>query len=308
MKFPDFYIVGAPKCGTTALYTYLGRHPRVFFPTFKEPNYFLTDLPKVRHYPTDERYLALYRKADPAALWGDASVWNLFSHRAADEIFERRPDAKIIIMLRQPVDAALSLHNHSIAMLIEDRDDFGDAWNVQDDRRAGRNLPFYCPHRELVIYQDVYLYAEQVQRYVDVFGHDQVKVVLFEDFVADTRGTYDALVKHIGLPPDTRPDLDFEPVNEALTLKSRVILDLLRAPPKPVEPLIMAGKRVANAMGVKPAGLLLKHFTKPVQKPTMSPDDRRAYAAAFETDLRRLEPIIGRDLTHWIHPPAPVGV
>jgi len=307
MTFPDFYIVGAPKCGTTALFTYLQNHPQVFFPSFKEPNYFLTDLPNVRHYPTDERYLSLYRHAPPSARRGDASVWNLFSTTAAQEIHARRPDARIVILLRNPVDAALSLHNHSIALLLEDIDDFAEAWAAQDERRAGQRLPFYCPHPELVIYRDVYLYAEQVKRYLTQFGPEQVMVVLFDDFIADPRNVTEAVVRHVGLSATDLPDTTFQPVNAALTLRSRFLMDMLRAPPKPLGPLILAGKRIANSVGIKPVGLMLKYFSKPIVKPTISVHQRAAYTSTFAEDLRQLEVLIGRDLSAWRMEPPMAG-
>src|SRR4051812_29453240 len=103
-RMPDFFIVGAPKCGTTALYEYLASHPYVFMPKTKDPHFFCEDMVGSRHAADLKDYLALFSDAGPDQIVGEASVWYLFSEVAISKIFALRPDAKFIVMLRDPVE------------------------------------------------------------------------------------------------------------------------------------------------------------------------------------------------------------
>ncbi|NLF38083.1 sulfotransferase, partial [bacterium] len=104
MRLPDFFIVGAPKSGTTALHAYLGRHPSIFVPARKEPHFFGSDIVSPAFVRDRDAYLSLFAGATTEARVGEASIWYLYSKRAAREIKEFNPDARIIIMLRNPVD------------------------------------------------------------------------------------------------------------------------------------------------------------------------------------------------------------
>ena len=110
MPIPNFFIVGAPKCGTTALCEYLKYHPNVFMSTPKEPHYFAEDFERYRHVKTEDKYLALFGDCNDRHLMiGEASVFYLRSTRAVSLIRDFNPDAKIIVMLRNPVDMVYSL-------------------------------------------------------------------------------------------------------------------------------------------------------------------------------------------------------
>jgi hypothetical protein len=109
MRKPDFFIVGAPKSGTTAMYFYLKQHPEIFMPERKELHFFGSDF-FAPHFVRDlKEYLKFFEGADNKKRIGEASVWYLYSKRAAFEIKEFNPDADIIIMLRNPVDMMYSL-------------------------------------------------------------------------------------------------------------------------------------------------------------------------------------------------------
>ena len=107
---PDFFIAGALKCGTTSLWNYLRAHPAVFMPANKEPNYFCSDLPADLRVGTLAEYEALFSTAPPHALTGEASVFYLYSKVAIGQIMAHNANAKIIVMLRDPIEAARSMH------------------------------------------------------------------------------------------------------------------------------------------------------------------------------------------------------
>ena len=127
MRKPDFFIVGAPKCGTTAMYQWLDAHPEVFVPV-KEIHYFGADLDHRRPEVSAERYNGLFEPASTAhKAVGDVGVWYLMSETAAQEIHAYNPDARIIIMLRRPAQMLYSLHSQLLYSGEEDIADFGEA-------------------------------------------------------------------------------------------------------------------------------------------------------------------------------------
>lgn len=132
---PDFFIAGAPKCGTIAMCAYLAQNPNIFIPRNTEPNFFASDLTGKRTIRTEAEYLNLFRDGG-GKLCGEGSTWYLFSKRAAKEIYDFNPDAKIIIMLREPVEFLRSLHNQLLFDGNEDIEDFQEA--LRAEQSAGR--------------------------------------------------------------------------------------------------------------------------------------------------------------------------
>ena len=139
MRKPDFFIVGAPKCGTTALCDYLNQHPQVYVSANKEPFYFGSDLPGHLDW-TQQNYLALFEPAGERTC-GEASVWYLYSKSAAQEIRTFNPEARIIIMLRNPVEMAYAMHNQGLYNLTEDIEDFDEAVKATERRSQGLDIP-----------------------------------------------------------------------------------------------------------------------------------------------------------------------
>ena len=138
MKIPNFFIVGAPKCGTTAMNDYLDQHPDVFM-AHKELHYFGNDL-QVKNRISEQEYLQHFKDAVNEKIIGEASVWYLFSATAAKEIKSFSPDAKVLIMLRNPVDVIYSLHSQHLYDGNEDVLDFESALALDDERKAGRGI------------------------------------------------------------------------------------------------------------------------------------------------------------------------
>ena len=185
---PDFYIVGAPKSGTTAMYSYLGQHPAVFLPEVKEYRYFGADLDiRDRPAPDLDAYLSLFVPASPAQRVGSAYVWYLYSKTAASEIRQFSRSARIIVMLRRPADMLYSLHSEHLSNGNEDIKDFDDALAAEEDRRAGRRIPAHAHLPQGLLYSEVPRYAEQLERYFGQFGREHVHVVIFDDFARDPR-------------------------------------------------------------------------------------------------------------------------
>lgn len=196
----NLFIVGAPKCGTTALVDYLNQQNEIFFPPIKEPHYFCSDFPNFRRINDANQYSGLYNKSN-ARVKGDASVWYLYSKVSAQKIYEYNPEAKIIVMVRNPVDMLPSLHNQLLFSGREEQKSFDQAWSLIESRRQGRFLPKNVSESSHLFYDEVCDYHNQIKRYYDFFSNDQVKIVYFNDFIRDTKECVGSVVKWLGVEP-----------------------------------------------------------------------------------------------------------
>src|ERR1700733_4636915 len=203
---PDFFIVGHPKCGTTALYEMLRRDPQIYMPELKEPWYFASDmLPRfqpMRSAPplrSLEEYRSLFADAGPNQLIGEASSAYLLSRTAAAGIAEVRPDARIIAILREPASFLRSLHLQLLRTPVESQKDFGRAIGLEAARREGRKVPRRSHRPQLLLYSEHVRYVEQLRRYYDVFSPEQVLVLIYDDFRADNEGTVRRGRRFLGL-------------------------------------------------------------------------------------------------------------
>jgi hypothetical protein len=200
--WPNFFIVGAAKCGTTSLYAELKKHPEVFLPDVKEPHYFITTppLPTMRvrqeHRAGDrEGYLRLYENARSCRAIGDASPSYLWDEGSARRIHEVSPAAKIVVILRDPVTRAHSQFqmNHLVGTETDSLT-FLEALR----RDQARQPKGWWAAR---LYIELGMYAEQVSRFHEVFGSDQVLVVLSEDLKRNPQKLYSEIARHIGVDP-----------------------------------------------------------------------------------------------------------
>ena len=295
-RFPDFFIVGAPKCGTTSLYTYLRGHPDIFMPACKEPHFFGTDLFPPECIRDETRYCNLFSEAAPSQKIGEASVWQLYSRRAAQEIRACCPGAKIIIMLRNPVDMLYSLHSQRIFSGNEDIQDFEEALAAEKDRKRGLRLPEGGKHIEGGFYRDVARFSEQVRRFFDLFGKDNVFVIIFDDFKADPASVFSETLRFIGV--DEGFTTDFRIINANKTVRFPLLREMLRTPPPLAKGLlkIVLPKQQRESL----RGMLHRFNRRPIVRPLLPAEVRTRLLAEFAPDIRELADMTGKDLNHWL--------
>jgi len=191
MRKPNFFIAGAPRCGTTALYQYVSTHPNIFLSNPKETYYWATDLPGHRKMTELEEYLSLFSQAGEQHLAvGEATPLYLYSKTALPLIKDFAPDAKIALMLRNPIDQIRSHHALRFFNGTEDVEDFEMAWQLQDARARGERIPPRCVDPPLLQYGATAKYGEQMERLLKFFPREQVLVVLTEDFSHAPREAY----------------------------------------------------------------------------------------------------------------------
>ncbi|MBA2254696.1 MAG: sulfotransferase, partial [Chloroflexi bacterium] len=215
---PNFFIVGAPKCATTALWRYLSGHPEVFMPIVKEPHHFGSDIRSPLTVERRDRYLRLFAAAGDARAIGEASIWYLRSEDAAQEIAAFEPAARIIAMVREPVRQIRSLHNHYVARGIEEIADLGLALEAGTERFRGR-LTGEVIVPDFLDYRRVPRYAEQLERYRAVFPPEQIHVIVQEEFGADTPAGFAAVLRFLGVDDGYRPE--FQRYGEARRSRNR---------------------------------------------------------------------------------------
>ena len=293
MRKPDFFIVGAPKCGTTAMYAFLRQHPDIFMPEVKEPHFFGSDLINRYGIQDETKYLALFAPATTEKRLGEGSVWYLYSQAAAREIKAYCPEARIIIMLRNPVDALYSLHSQRLRSGDETIMDFREALLAEADRKRGRRIPKWTQVVQGMFYSETIRYAEQVERYFDVFGRERVRVILYDDFKQDPAEVYADTLRFLEVDPTFTPR--FEVVNESRRLRSYVLRRMMKSPG------LRACAKVMLPAGVRHTAShrIRRLNTAPSRAKPLDPELRAELKAQFAPEIEKLSLLLGRDLSHW---------
>lgn len=300
LKRPDFFIVGAPKCGTTAMYTYLRAHPQIFMPFHKEPLYFGSDLHRRYGQMSEAQYLALFADARTDQRTGEASAWYLYSTSSAQEIGAFAPNADIIVMLRNPVDVMYAQHSQLLFNQQETIVDFGEALAAEPDRRAGRRLPPGPIRPENLFYRDMVRFADQLERYITRFGADHVHVILNDDLRRDTAAEYRRVLEFLGVDPEFTPSFDLRNTNKRP--RSRGLQQLIYAPPRPFRALGPLLRRSRLAHAVRDAAIALN--SRGQQREEMDPALRAQLTEEMRPGVERLGVLIGRDLSAWSESPV----
>jgi hypothetical protein len=296
---PNFFIAGAPKCGTTALYRYLQPHPNIFLPEIKEPHFFAKDLGSYPRIKTAEDYSALFADAGERHLRvGEASVYYLRSTVAIPAIRAFNPEARIIAMFRNPVDMVYSLHSQLLYVAEENVADFETAWRLQERRSRGLDLPPRIRSPLLVQYADIGRFGTQTQRLLSCFPAEQVRIILYDDFAASPRRVYDEVIAFLGVPHDQRAE--FPKINENKSARLAWLRRFSRKPPPVLREAIRSLKRAVGGEGLSAAKKKLVALnTSRERRAPLAPELRAELVAAFRDEVALLSRLLGRDLSHW---------
>jgi hypothetical protein len=296
---PDFFIVGAPKCATTSMAAALARHPQIFMPIKKEPHYFGSDLIWGPRRITWSEYSAYYRQAAGLARAGDASTLYLSSEYAAAEIHAYRADSRIVIMLRDPVELVQALHAQLMKTGDEDLADLGEALAAEPDRAAGRRVPARGGQRPALQYRRIATLSPQVERYLDVFGRDQVHVIVMEDVRSDPGATVAELLTFLEVDPTV--DLALGRDNPNRNVRSLGLQGFIYHPPRPLSAI---GRLLPLDARHRVKKVFLDANSAPSDRPPPDPAVLTELAANLRPDVERLQDLIERDLSGWARPPG----
>ena len=296
MRKPNLFIVGAPKCGTTALHDYLGSHPQIFMSRVKEPGYFGSDLVGPTLFASAEDYLALFSDAGEAKVVGESSTVYLRSSRAADEIWAFNPESRIIAMVRNPIDVMHSFHSQLLYQGEEDIEDFEAALAAEPARERLAESGNGSGVRGSLLYRRVVCFAEQIERYLNRFGRDRVHVIVHDDLVRDTPAEYERTLRFLEVDPALRPSA-FAVVNPNKQPRSAGLHRLLVHPPSPVRPVVrtVLPQRTRAFLFGKVRRLNTAH----AKRAPMSADLRNRLADELSLEVKRLGALLDRDLSAW---------
>ncbi len=287
--------MGAPKSGTTAMNDYLAGHPDIFM-IEKELHFFGKDL-KVRERIKEADYLEKFSAAGAKKIRGEASVWYLYSESAAYEIKSFAPAAKILIMLRNPVDVIYSLHSQHLYDGNEVITEFEAAIALDDERRKGERLPDSVDYFALPPYRDTVLFSRQVKRYFDVFGRDHVHVVLYDDFKANTKETVSETLSFLGVDPAV--EVDTRIINANKAIKYFYLHRLLRKPPafmKKLVRFVLPDRELRHRIMKKLFALNIKVE----RREKLDEGIRGKLKAELADEVYLLGELIKRDLSGWM--------
>ncbi|HET6991989.1 MAG TPA: sulfotransferase [Bacteroidia bacterium] len=295
MRIPDFFVVGSAKSGTTSLWQYLGQHPQIFMTddiSAKELGYYCY------HYGIKEldKYTAYFKDAKPEQLVGESCHAYLSSPESAELIHKAQPGAKIIMLLRNPVDRAYSLYNWMAAHGYEPSKTFEQAIALEEKRVAD---PGFIDDNPQGFYMNYYyfrsgLYAEQIERYFRIFGREQCRVFIFEEI----RGKWSEAAKDVfsflGV------DSSFNPVIEVHNESQRVwssawqfyfrygLTDKLKA------------WGMSSGKATKLSARLMKMNVSDKKPIPLKKETRKILLDRYRDDIEKTARLLGKDLSLWL--------
>ncbi|MCS6991481.1 MAG: sulfotransferase [Chitinophagales bacterium] len=298
-KAPTFFVVGAPKSGTTSLYYYLRSHPQLYVPRRKELLYFCTDLTFRFPLLSKEQFLAYYDDMRAGQIAGEVSVWNLMSVDAPGRIYAECPQARIIALLRHPADMLFSLFQNHVFNKNEILTDFAEALDAEPHRRRGQMISpvLRCPLQALW-YSEIGRYATQLRRYYNYFPRNQLLVIFFEDFISDTAAVYRSILTFLGVDPQYRPE--FKIYNARKTVRSTLLRNLMVDAPK----WLRQAARWALPHHTRARDWLeqwlWKLNTRKVAAQQVPAALRARLIEQYRQEIDDLAKLTGRDLSHWL--------
>jgi len=318
ISLPNFFLVGAPKAGTTSLYHYLDQHPQIYMSPVKEPHYFSEEIrfenftdgfqkiaaPRLKEFrrylegplttkfsagPVEDwtDYIRLFQGVNGEPAIGEASVCYLWSKTAAHNIARHCPDARILILLRDPSEAAFSNYLRTLTIAysyVPFRDQMETALR-STSTKIGMLYPFL----------EFGMYYEQVRRYLSLFPSGRVKVYFYEDYVRHPAKLLQAMFRFLGVDPEFLPNLAIRHM-------------------QPRVPRSYFAKRVLTLTGLwRLGGALIPHSVRPLVRRVafqpretlhIDPADRNRLVEFYRDDIRKLADLLDRDLSAWLLRPG----
>ena len=298
---PNLFLIGAPKCGTTAIAEYLSDRSDVFFSKPKEPLFWCTDLgaePHALRTATLAEYEALFATADPSRhkIIGEGTTAYLRSPNAIRDSYAYAPDAKYIAILRNPVDVAHAFHMEQLYTGFEKEKDFALAWADQTRREAEWDAA-QDSSSDSLLYRRIASFAGQIEAFFAQIPENQRLVLIYDEFRDDPRAVWLEISEFLELEDDGRTE--FLPRNAAHAQRFPRLSHFLLNPPKPIAPLALSlrkallsreGRLVAAAKG-------FLNVKRP--RPILDARLRAEMAKTFRPDVDHLETLLERDLTAW---------
>ena len=305
IQFPDFFVIGAPRCGTTSLCRYLARNPQVCFSRPKEPHYFT----QIDHLPSPDELKRNYlercfsHQLETHRVTGEGSVSYLYLPGVLERINQLNPESRFIVLVRNPLSMLPSYHLRMQFLLQEDEPDFEKAWGLEASRLRGESLPKTCLDARLVQYSEVAKFGAQVQHLFDLVGRDRSHVIVFDDFKTDPLSAYQQTLEFLGVDYDGQTE--FERRYASQMYRYRWLQRLLFVPAtsgrKTIETL-QRRRRKYNEDGSKRPSLVKKVVNlnkQPMSPAPLLPKMADTVRETLRQDVEHLSELLNRDLGFW---------
>lgn len=284
---PNVFLAGAPKCGTTSLASWLSTHPKCFVTPKKEPHFFGDYL---RRNMSISEYEGLYADAPQnAVIRLDASTSYFTMPEAVDQILSYCPEARFILMLRNPIDLVYSLHSESLYLGRENITSFEKAWNAQGLRRVGKKVPLSCSNSSMLLYRDQAMLGKSMRYLLRQHPAELVHWVFMEDLQYNPKMVYREVMKFLGLDDDGREN--FPKKNSSKRHRFPRINRVLRMLGRARDNLGLPGMGIRRAFN--------KNLRVETPREPLTLETRRMLYSAFSEDIDILERLTRRDLSHW---------
>jgi hypothetical protein len=275
---PNFFILGAGKSGSTSLYWHLKKHPDIFLTRIKEPTFFSEGFQVVK---SPNRYFELYDAVSTENIIGEASHVYLTTQSTARVLKGLFPDAKFLIILRNPADRAYSLYHHMRRHGFEYINTFEKALEAEEVRFTSKKFLDECPQ---YFYNYLYfrssLYGEQIKNYFSIFPQKkQFHIIKFEEFITDPNGYFNRIFQFLGVNPDV--DIEFEVRN---TGKVTARFPLIH---------FFVNTRINKPLALRNVLLNLLKQIKPMKIPPMRQETRNFLLDRYTDDLKLLYELTG---------------
>lgn len=290
LKHPNFFIVGAARSGTTSLWMFLKQHPDIFMPQLnKEPSYFCDTY----GYKNVNEYLKLFADSKNEKAIGEASTPYLTSPESPTRIKEIYPSAKIIIILRNPVDRAYSLYNWMIREGYEWKTSFERALVAEEYRFYDKNFKYNNPQ---YYYNYLYFhsgkYAAQIERYIENFPKNNILFLLFDDFVRDPISTTQKVYSFLGV------DSKFVPEIKIFNCSQYIFSVSLQYFTRQKLPLYL--KNISPSTVEKMQRILFDINMFLGRRKKMNHNTRQELVQRYHSDVKKTSMLIGYDLDNWL--------
>lgn len=280
-KWPNFFIVGVSKGGTTSLYNYLQGIPQIFLPIRKESHYFSRKIIPENHSERPVRsqvdYLKLFENAPDKSIIVDASATHLSDPEAPKLIHEVSPEVKILISLRNPIERAYSAYlMHWSRTIIKKT--FLDEISYELTHKIDLSKPN--------IRLPAGFYYEDVKRYLEIFGKNNVKIIIFEEWIKDPKRTIEEILKFINLNYNLN-NFHYDIFNRFYVPKGEFSENLLKS------------KQIVNISRIIPLGLrrfLKNRIFMTNSKPNMDYKSRKILFAYYQENVNKLQSLLGYKL------------
>jgi hypothetical protein len=300
---PNFFIVGAPRAGTTAMLHYLSEHPQVFTSVPKELLFWATDFPDAQRscyvrIDSVDQYVDQFSHATQGhRAVGEGTATYLYSREAIPNILRFNPAARIIVMLRNPADLVPSWHGELLYNRYEDEPDLERAWHLQEARSAGRRIPRGCYVPQFLQYRDVASLGTQLARLQQMVKPGQLLVVWYDDFAPTPQLVYEKVLSFLDLEPDHRTT--FPVINSSKELRWRWVGELVFRPPRAMEHPVRLLRKVSASPGFQVTRILRRFLARPRSRLPLNPSFADELRRTFESELCKLEELTGRSLASW---------